>query len=243
VISNGTITGVAGDAISVPGGAGGGEWELDHLVVSHNSGAGFDPGATDARFEVRNCEFDHNGAGIAVSESHFVIVDSTFVANGIAAFLDLANGEFVHNAVVRNTNGVLSNDSIRSAPIIVQGNVFERNTGYGISYGQGFANGPVPQIIANVFVNNGVGLLWDTDSRNPGLVSGTVQANLFIHNAGDGAEIRVTAGSSVTVARNVAFLNGTYGIEAYNVIDGGHNVAAFNGKRAQCLGVVCRRFW
>jgi hypothetical protein len=240
VVSNGTVTGVPGTAISSAFGLPS-VFKLNHVVASY-SGTGANPNSDTSHFQVHNSRFDHDGTGIGSSEvSAYLIADSTFTANGTAAYLDLSNGEFVRNSVTGNTNGVFSNDSL-AQPIIFRGNLFAQNTGYGISYGQGFFGPPIPQIIANQFVNNGIGLVWDTGSIGPRPVTGTVQANRFIGNAGDGAEIRVMAGSSVTVARNFAFSNGSYGIEAYNVIDGRHNVAAFNGKPAQCLGVVCQPF-
>jgi hypothetical protein len=235
VVSNGTVTGVSGAAIT---GHGPVVLRLSRMVVSY-SVFGVSPDADSTGFQVRNSQFDHDGTGIATDEvSAYLIADSTFTANGLAASLDISNGTFVRNSVVGNTNGVLSNDSLRQ-PITFENNLFAQNTGYGISYGQGAFGPPVPEITGNKFVNNGVGLLWDTDSYSPGIVTGSVTRNTFTGNAGDGAEIRVTAGSSVTVAHNTASSNGAYGIEAYNVIDGRHNRAGLNGNPAQCLGVLC----
>ena len=177
-------------------------------------------------------DFHDNVYGFSLSQSEpFMITANQIHHNTVGVALDcptLGIGASVtNNAFFANHVGVLVTDLCAGGHQITN-NTFVNNTTAGVSLSSTLPFGvPNPTVISgNAFLSNGSA----PDPAYPGANDGIAVA------AG------IAAANTITVANNLAVRNADYGIEAPGVTDGGGNLGAANGNRAQCLGVVCRTF-
>jgi hypothetical protein len=187
--------------------------------------------------EIRNNDFRNNGGtALSTSGSCQNVVGNTFVGNAGAAIARGGNGWpspdtciFTDNTMSDNDYGININ-TFGLAAAQLERNTITSNRVAGI-YIEGGA-GPSGQITvtSNTVDNNGL-----THPGNPVLDSAGTPVNDGIHirNPSPLYTPRVIVGSNTTRG------NADYGIEAFNVSNGGGNIAYNNGNPAQCLGVAC----
>jgi hypothetical protein len=246
----------------------GGQVLLSGMTFSGNSNAvnslGSTGGGTGRGLIIRNSAFVANGVGISqIREFPSYVSYSTFSRNGTAVFLYDAEATFSGNSFVHNKIGVTSPGNtgarlrnntfsdggvgVRLADsgysVIVEHNSFAR-----LALGAEIKNNKASVLRNSFTYNNSAGLLMHGSAYG---VGGTIQGNTFERNGfrpglqQDDSGKALTAGlwadAGKILTGNVARRNAGFGIEGYNVIDGGGNRASSNGNPAQCLGTTCTR--
>jgi parallel beta-helix repeat protein len=179
-------------------------------------------------------ELDVYGQAVNVSNGHFAssatsfFVDRSSVSDNVftggPSWRIIGNG----NSIVRNQGG----DLLLTAG---GGNTVRGNRVSGIRLTQGFSG----NLLRDNIVSGGLaypepdGIFVEAGAAQNALVGNSVNGS-----ADDGIDVEEP---STILARNRAFGNGDFGIEAVvGVIDGGGNLAWDNGNPLQCLNVECR---
>ncbi len=166
------------------------------------------------------------------------------VGNYIPGDDGLTNGTIVSNNVFRNQSfGIILKPRFvlePNFPLIMDGTIVAGNTisgapGSGISIDvvcKPTSEDPCPKkghisISGNTLVGNGA--QPSTTGYDDGITA---------RGSGDALPPSVTLGM-VTLTGNRSYLNADLGYDVTGVTDGGGNLAALNGNRTQCAGVVC----
>jgi hypothetical protein len=209
------------------------------------AGVGFADGSDRNRI-VTNTTSGSPGGVSAFFGDHNIIAGNRMIGGGV-----IVQGH--RNLVVANTvtdlpgcpDGCGLGISVEGGTAnLITGNFVARTARIGIHVDEYEVAGnapPIDNVIrANVVRDSAdAGIAVGTDSAGGGTITGTViEANLVTGSGLDGIHV-VTAGTTLT--RNVALHNARLGIRAVDgVIDGGGNIAHFNGDPLQCLKISCR---
>jgi hypothetical protein len=244
----------------------GGQVLISSVIFSRNSIAvnsvGSAGGGNSKGLLIRNSVLAANTVGISqIREFPSFVSFSTFSGNGTAVFLYDAEATLSGNSFVRNKTGVSSpgNTGVR-----LRNNIFRdgglgirlENSGYSVivehnSFARLALGAEIKSnqasVLRNTFTYNGsAGLLMHGSGYGGG---GSIQGNIFERNgfrpglqqddSGNALTAGLWADAGKVLTDNVARRNAGYGIEGYDVIDGGGNRASSNGNPAQCLGTTC----
>lgn len=264
-VSNGKIAGFATGVQVLLYGAGrvtSGSW-IDRVRFLHD-GTGL-LAAGEEPVHVADSVFRDDDVGLHLADGIGYVQSSTFTGNSTGAQLDdsearlsddlfSANGTAIRayrtGLQVRSSRFLHGGTGIESSSALGFPNILERNSFVGLGLGVRYSGpGGRIEVTGNSFIDNGAsGLAVD----HPAFPEPTkVTGNRFVHNgfapgdyeSSDGQPLRagLWARNADSIAGNVAVGNAGYGIEAYDSVDGGGNVAVANnrGGQGQCLGVTC----
>lgn len=204
---------------------------------------------------VRNSLFMGNGVGIAIergglTEPGMLVQNNTFINNSTGVLIEnhdfagVNNNTISYNVFQGNDIGV---DFDAKPPLM----------GYASMQGNRIMNN---RFLANRYAGMLVDVQCATQSNCPGQNT-LIKANQVDHNGykptsklpnvNDGIKARGYIGSSkpqespyktalnvVTLTNNKAVMNASLGFDVDGVIDGGGNIAKFNGNAVQCIGLL-----
>jgi hypothetical protein len=233
----------------------------DSQLLDNDVGLGSEQDASSGTYEVRSTLFAGHRLALSANYHSVNVVRSTFLFNRTVVWcpygsISFTSSRIVHNSVVGRLPigefgyGFCSVASFVGTVIALNGSFaptdwpawepFE----FVLRDSQVFANGSellvgalTVDVQRNTWQGNRGGLLLtELPEYVPPELTGTVSANRFLYNRGDG--LRALVPSTLTVSRNVAIGNTGWGLYVPGVIDGGGNVARGNGA-GNCEGVIC----
>lgn len=206
--------------------------------ISRNSLGGV--GGFNVGFVFDASVIDSNGSSVECVQGGATFRDTRITRN--AGIMDLFQcGAFFDRVVYEGNSGGVRVSQNWGGGVDIRNSRFANNAGVALDVREGAGS----QIVDNVFVGNGAGLLWDCYPVCSITLANTISRNRFTRNAADGLSILNLAGDqndgTYVISDNVALRNGGWGVYVEPVanLTASGNTASGNGMPPQCSGIPC----
>ncbi len=233
----------------------------DSLLIGNRTGLGSEQDAGFGTFEVRSTTFIGHQLALSANGHTVDVRDSNFSLNETVVWCPYGSVSFTSSRIVYNqvvgqitfgefgygfcgaasfVDTLIALNAALAPPSRPEWETFD----FVLRHSRVFGNREGLQLRASTVTlqgstweyNSGGLSLADLPEYVPPALTGTISANRFLSNRGDG--LRVLVPSTLTVSRNVAIGNTGWGLHAQGVIDGGGNVARGN-RAGNCVGLLC----
>ena len=179
---------------------------------------------------VSNNVFDRSSLSYTATSKNWTIQSNTFAKAKVGLTIGSASpgAKISGNTFTSNNLGIFINNNnlLELDGTSISSNTFNNNGAAGILFNSNtFTGAPTVSISGNVFFRNGFSPAGRTDRLG--------------RTVNDGLHTATSAGSNITISRNVTFVNANHGISSDpgTVVDGGGNESI--ADPAGCTGVVC----